>query len=64
MNIDKLQKALAILNKGGKSGNAYGYHDQIELYPMADSFTKEEVALLEELGFMPTDEDDVFFCFT
>lgn len=64
MDIDKLQKALAIINKDGKSGMAYGYHDEIQLYPMADAFTKEEVAELEALGFHDTDCEDGFMCFT
>jgi len=64
MNIDKLQKALAIFNKDGKSGEIYGYHDVVEIYPMTDSFTKEEVAQIESLGFMPTDCEDGWQCFT
>ena len=64
MDIDKLQKALAIMNKDGKSGTAYGYHDEIQLYPMADAFTKEEVAELEGLGFFDTEDEEGFMCFT
>lgn len=63
MNIDKLQKALAIMNKNGASGNVYAYHNQLELYPDADSFTAGEVSELRELGFDMNDEGG-FECFT
>ena len=64
MDIDKLQKAIAIMNKDGKSGEVYGYHDEVHLYPMNDSFTKQEVEELNDLGFHDTDGEDGFMCFT
>lgn len=63
MNIDKLQKALAIMNKTGASGDIFAEHDELFLWPMADSFTAEEVAELEALGFRMNDEGG-FECFT
>lgn len=63
MDIDKLQKALAILNKSGASGNVFAEHDEMFLWPMADSFTEKEVAELSDLGFMMNDEGG-FECFT
>ncbi len=64
MNIEKLQKAVAILNHDGNSGEVYGYHDQIELYPMAENFTKKQRDQLEALGFMATDCEKGWQCFT
>ena len=64
MDINRLQKALAIINKNGYNGNVYGYHDEVQIYPITDSFTEEEVSSLDELGFMPTEDDEGFFCFT
>lgn len=65
MNIEALQKALVIMNKGNSSGGVFAYHDELQLYPAADSFTKDEMAELEKLGFMMNDDDDGgFFCFT
>jgi hypothetical protein len=63
MDIEKLQKALAILNRDGKSGTVFGYHDEIQIYPLADKFTDEQVLELDELGVYPHD-DDGFMCFT
>jgi len=63
MNIDKLQKALVILNGSGKSGEVCAEHDELFLWPMADSFTKDEVSQLASLGFRMNDEGG-FECFT
>lgn len=63
MDIDRLQKALAIINKDGKSGNVFAEHDGLFLWPETDSFSKEEVDQLEALGFRVTDEGSVE-CFT
>lgn len=63
MNIAKLQEALSIMNKDGKSGNVFAEHDELYLWPMADSFTEDEVATLEKLGFRMNDEGG-FECFT
>lgn len=62
MNIEKLQKALVIMNKDGKSGEINVSHDELHLWPMTDSFTKNEVEALEELGFRMNDEGG-FDCF-
>ena len=64
MNIEKLQKALTIMNRDGKSGNVFAYHDELHLFPMSDRFTADEVKQLEDLGFLPLDEDSGFMCFT
>ena len=64
MNIEKLQKAIAIMNFDGKSGNVYGYDDTVEFYPMTDSFTKEQCEGLAGLGFMPSECGDGWVCFT
>ena len=63
MNIDKLQKALVIMNKDGKSGNVFAEHDELSLWPETDFFTQEEVDELEALGFFMNDEGG-FTCFT
>ena len=63
MDIDRLQKALAIMNKDGKSGTVFAEHDVIYLWPMADSFTEEEVSKLSDLGFLMNDVGG-FECFT
>ena len=63
MDIDRIQKALAIMNKTHKSGNVFAEHDEIYLWPFADSFTKEEVSELENLGFTMNVEGG-FHCFT
>lgn len=63
MDIDRLQKALAIMNKGGKSGNVFAEHDEIHLWPMTDRFTEQEVAQLDDLGFTANEEGG-FDCFT
>jgi S-ribosylhomocysteine lyase LuxS involved in autoinducer biosynthesis len=63
MDINKLQKALAIMNRDGKSGNVFAEHDELFLWPNADSFSKEEVKTLERLGFRMNDEGG-FECFT
>jgi len=64
MDIDKLQKALAIMNKDGKSGTVFGYHDVVEIYPLADTFTDAEVEELVSLGFHDTECEEGFMCFT
>lgn len=63
MEIDILQKALAIMNKDGKAGNVFAEHDELYLWPMADAFTAEEVSQLSDLGFRMNDEGG-FECFT
>lgn len=63
MTIDKLQNALAIMNKDGKSGEVLAEHDELFPWPMTDAFTQEEVDQLEELGFRMNDEVG-FECFT
>ena len=63
MDIDRLQKALAIMNKGGKSGGVFAEHDELYLWPAADSFTCGEFSQLLELGFRMNDEGG-FECFT
>ena len=62
MNIEKLQKAIAIMNKGGASGAVNVSHDELHLWPTADSFTDDEVRELESLGFRMNDEGG-FDCF-
>ena len=62
MDIYKLQQALAIMNKDGKSGNVFAEHDELFLWPDADSFGKEEIEILEKLGFFMNDEGG-FWCF-
>lgn len=62
MDINKLQKAVAIMNKDGKSGEVNVSHDELHLWPMADAFSPEEVAELEGLGFRMNDEGG-FDCF-
>ena len=62
MTIDKLQKAIAILNKGAASGEVGVSHDELHLWPMADAFSQGEVDALEELGFRMNDEGG-FDCF-
>ena len=64
MDIDKLQKALKIMNKDGKSGNVFGYHDVVEIYPMTDSLTKAEVYQQYALGCPVTDCEEGFACST
>ena len=63
MNIEKLQKALAIMNKDGKSGNVFAEHDELYLWPDTDFFTQGEVDELESLGFTMNEEGG-FECFT
>ncbi len=63
MEIDRLQKALAIMNKDGKAGGVFAEHDQLYLWPNTDSFTQEEVTELETLGFRMNIEGG-FECFT
>jgi hypothetical protein len=63
MDIAELQKALTILNKDGNSGNVFAEHDELYLWPKADSFTAAEVSQLSDLGFRMNDEGG-FECFT
>lgn len=63
MNIYDLQQALAVMNKDGKSGEVFAYHDELHLFPMTDKFSKEEVEVLERLGFHIGD-DGCVWCFT
>lgn len=62
MNIEKLQKAIAIMNKDGKSGEVTVSHDELHLWPMSDAFTALEVEQIEALGFTMNDEGG-FDCF-
>lgn len=62
MTIDKLQKAIAIMNRSGASGDVNVSHDELHLWPMADSFSASEVEELEALGFRMNDEGG-FDCF-
>jgi hypothetical protein len=63
MDINKLEQALAILNKDADGGSFFAYHDELQIFPMADKFSPEEMKQLEDLGFRPCD-DDGFMCFT
>lgn len=58
-NLDKLQKAIAIMNKDG--GEFYAEHDELHIWPNADSFTKEEVAQLDDLGLLMNEEGGFSF---
>lgn len=64
MDIDTLQKAIAIMNHDGKSGSVYGYHDEIQIYPLTDKFTQEQREDLGDLGFSQIEDDDGWYCFT
>jgi len=63
MDICRLQKALMIMNKGGKSGKVYAEHDELSLWPEEDSFSQPEVDLIEALGLVMNEEGG-FECFT
>lgn len=63
MNIERLQKALEIMNKSKQSGTIFAEHDEINLWPTDENFTKDEISQLDELGFIPNDEGG-FICFT
>ena len=63
MEINRLQKALVIMNKGGKGGAVFAEHDILYLWPVPDYFTADEVSQLSDLGFLMNDEGG-FECFT
>lgn len=67
MNINELKRSLDVVfrdaHDGEVSGNVYGYHDQIEIYPdiILDQTQIEE---LEKLGWLPTDCEEGWMAFT
>jgi len=62
MDIERLPKALIIMNKDGKSGPVNVSHDELHIWPMTDKFTADEVEQLKNLDFRMNDEGG-FDCF-
>ncbi|WP_333846919.1 hypothetical protein [Phaeobacter italicus] len=63
MTIDQLKQALDILSdyvpNGNLTGNIYGYHDEVQVYPDAYVIVNDRDAKkLKDPGWMRVDEDD------
>lgn len=56
--MENLIEALQIMLKHGDVAHpTHCEHDELHVYPNSMEFTEEELARLEELGFLPNDMD-------
>jgi len=67
MDINELKRSLDIIfddaPDGEVGGSVYGYHDQVEIYPNI-ILDDDQISRLDELGWIPTDDDDGWMFFT